>query len=133
MLKYLGSKRTLVPVLGEIATRVGASTALDLFTGTSRVAHALKRRGRHVTAHDLATYSETLAQCYVATDAADVDDAELAEHLARLNALPGRRGYSPRPSASARATSSRTTAPGSTRSGSARESHAGTPLVRRCC
>src|SRR5690349_8439969 len=29
VIKYLGSKRTLVPVLGEIATRVGATTAVD--------------------------------------------------------------------------------------------------------
>ena len=93
MLKYLGSKRTLVPVLGEIATRVGAATALDLFTGTTRVAQELKRRGLFVTAHDLATYSEVLAQCYVETDATTVDPVELADHLARLDALPGRRGY----------------------------------------
>ena len=44
MIKYLGSKRTLVPVLSEIATSVGARTAVDLFTGTTRVAQELKRQ-----------------------------------------------------------------------------------------
>ncbi len=93
MIKYLGSKRKLVPVLGAIADAVGATTAVDLFTGTTRVAQELKRRGIHTTAVDLASYSAVLSDCFVATDAADVDEDELADALAELDALPGRRGY----------------------------------------
>lgn len=93
MIKYLGSKRTLVPVLGDIAERVGAVTAVDLFTGTTRVAQEFKQRGLYVTATDLATYSQVLSDCYIATDAADVDPAELGDAIARLNALPGKPGY----------------------------------------
>ena len=93
MIKYLGSKRLLVPVLGEIATAVDARTAVDLFTGTTRVAQELKRRGLHVTAADVATYSAVLSDCFIATDAASVDLADLDEALARLQALPGRPGY----------------------------------------
>jgi adenine-specific DNA-methyltransferase len=93
VIKYLGSKRALVPVLGEIATRVEARTAVDLFTGTTRVAQELKRRGLLVTAVDLAAYSEVLSDCYVSTSADAVDVEELDDALARLDALPGRRGY----------------------------------------
>lgn len=93
MIKYLGSKRTLVPLLGEIAEQVGARTAVDLFTGTTRVAQELKRRGIHVTATDVATYSQVLSDCYIATDATTVDLAGLDEELARLSALPGTPGY----------------------------------------
>ncbi len=93
MIKYLGSKRTLVPVLGDIASAVEARTAVDLFTGTTRVAQELKRRGIHVTAADVATYSGVLSDCYIATDAAAVDAAELAAAVAELDALPGRSGY----------------------------------------
>lgn len=93
MLKYLGSKRTLVPVLGAIAEAVGAATAVDLFTGTTRVAQELKRRGLVVTATDLATYSQVLSDCYIATDARDVDLQELDNELKRLAALPGEPGY----------------------------------------
>ena len=93
MIKYLGSKRMLVQVLGAIAESVGARTAVDLFTGTTRVAQELKRRGLTVTACDLATYSEVLSDCYIATDAQDVDERALADELARLNALPGEPGY----------------------------------------
>lgn len=93
MIKYLGSKRTLVPALGQMASATGARTAVDLFTGTTRVAQEFKRRGLEVTACDIATYSEVLAQCYIHTDARDIDIDELGEALDRLAALPGRAGY----------------------------------------
>jgi adenine-specific DNA-methyltransferase len=93
VIKYLGSKRVLVPVLGEILTATGARTALDLFTGTTRVGQEFKRRGTHVTAVDTASYSDVLARCYLATDATAVDKDELAEALAELDALPGEPGY----------------------------------------
>src|SRR4051794_7600835 len=54
VIKYLGSKRLLVPVLGEVARAVQARTAVDLFTGTTRVAQEFKSRGIEVTATDLA-------------------------------------------------------------------------------
>ena len=93
MIKYLGSKRRLVGVLGDLGERSGARTALDLFTGTTRVAQELKRRGVHVTANDTARYSEVLARCYVEADAAAVDGPRLDAQLAELAALPGRDGY----------------------------------------
>ena len=93
MIKYLGSKRALAHVLGDIAEGVGARTAVDLFTGTTRVAQELKRRGITVTAADIATYSEVLSDCYIATDAATVDLQELDNEIKRLAALPGTPGY----------------------------------------
>ncbi|MFT4109387.1 DNA adenine methylase [Propionicimonas sp.] len=93
MIKYLGSKRRLVGELGRLFTAAGAVTALDLFTGTTRVAQEFCRLGGRPTCVDTAAYSEVLAQCYVVTDAAEVDAVELAEALARLEALPDRRGY----------------------------------------
>ncbi len=93
MIKYIGSKRTLVPVLGDLAAASGARTAVDLFTGTTRVAQEFKRRGLRVTAADIATYSGVLSDCYIATDAAAVRSDELEEILERLNSLPGEDGY----------------------------------------
>lgn len=93
MIKYLGSKRRLVSELGAVLAAAEAGTALDLFTGTTRVAQEFCRRGAEVTAVDTAAYSEVLAQCYVALDAATVDPDEVAEALHRLQALPDRRGY----------------------------------------
>jgi adenine-specific DNA-methyltransferase len=93
VIKYLGSKRRLVPVLGDLAERSRARTALDLFTGTTRVAQELKRRGAFTWAVDSARYSEVLARCYVATDPRTVDRRALHAALTRLDALPGRPGY----------------------------------------
>jgi adenine-specific DNA-methyltransferase len=93
VIKYLGSKRRLVPVLGGLLSRSGARTALDLFTGTTRVAQEFKRRGAEVWAVDTARYSEVFARCYVATDAMAMDDASLRAAVAELDALPGHEGY----------------------------------------
>ena len=93
MIKYLGSKRRLVSELGRLFAAAGAHTGLDLFTGTTRVAQEFNRQGGFTTCVDTAAYSEVLAQCYVVTDAAHVDAAELAEALVRLESLPDRRGY----------------------------------------
>lgn len=93
VIKYLGSKRLLVPVLGRIAAASGARTALDLFTGTTRVAQEFKRRGLDVTAVDVATYAEVLGRCYIGTDAGAIDPDEVDAALDLLNRLPGRSGY----------------------------------------
>jgi adenine-specific DNA-methyltransferase len=93
MIKYLGSKRRLVPVLTRICQASGARTALDLFTGTTRVAQAFKAQGVHVTAVDSARYAHTFARTYIETDAAAIDAGALRAAVAHLNALPGKPGY----------------------------------------
>jgi adenine-specific DNA-methyltransferase len=93
MIKYIGSKRRLVPVLTRICQASGATTALDLFTGTTRVAQAFKAQGVHVTAVDSARYAHTFARTYIETDAAATDMAALRAAVSHLNALPGTPGY----------------------------------------
>ncbi|CAG1005271.1 Modification methylase FokI [Phycisphaerales bacterium] len=93
MIKYIGSKRTLLPVILDAVRAVpDASTVIDLFSGTSRVGHALKAAGYRVLANDHNAYAAALARCYVEADAEDVlADATRLVH--ELNALPGRAGY----------------------------------------
>ncbi len=95
MIKYLGSKRRLVPALTVMAEASGASTALDLFTGTTRVAQAFKRVGLHTVAVDSSRAAHVLARCYVETDPERSDRLvpEAIEAIDRLNRLPGRPGY----------------------------------------
>jgi adenine-specific DNA-methyltransferase len=95
MIKYLGSKRRLVPALTALATASGARTALDLFCGTTRVSRAFKSLGLEVTAVDSARCAHVLAQCYVATDADSTPgfQAEVAAAVDRLNVVPGVPGY----------------------------------------
>ncbi|MBC7461608.1 MAG: DNA adenine methylase [Thermoleophilia bacterium] len=95
MIKYLGSKRRLVPRIVDIVGRIpDIRTACDLFTGTTRVAQALKRDlGLDVVANDVTSYSEVLAQCYVEADAAALDQGELRAKLDHLASVPGVDGY----------------------------------------
>ena len=93
VIKYLGSKRRLVPVLGSLLQASGARTALDLFTGTTRVAQEFKRQGALVTAVDQATYSEAFGRCWIEINADTFDHDGLADALQYLNGLPGRAGY----------------------------------------
>jgi adenine-specific DNA-methyltransferase len=93
VIKYLGSKRRLVPALDAIARSTDARRALDLFCGTTRVAQAFKAAGAEVTAVDSARYAAVLAACYVATDVTMFDSDGLSRVLTELNALPGRPGY----------------------------------------
>jgi adenine-specific DNA-methyltransferase len=93
VIKYIGSKRVLVPVIGAMLTKAGAASALDLFTGTTRVAQEFKRRGAHVTAVDTARYSQVFSQCHIVTDADRVDARELRAALSYLSCLPGEPGY----------------------------------------
>jgi adenine-specific DNA-methyltransferase len=94
VIKYIGSKRRLVPRIVALAQAIpDARTALDLFTGTTRVAQGLKAAGFQVTANDVARCSGVLAEAYVATDARGVDRARLDSLVAELDSLPGERGY----------------------------------------
>ena len=78
MIKYLGSKRLLLPVIRGIIDHLPGEpqSVLDLFSGTSRVGHALKRpvngRSYRVLANDHNAYAATLARCYVQADREDV-------------------------------------------------------------
>lgn len=93
-IKYIGSKRTLVPRIVDIATALPeVSRVCDLFTGTTRVAQALKGRGLFVVANDLATYSYELALASIEADSSSLDLERLRGWVADLNALPGYRGY----------------------------------------
>ena len=70
MIKYIGSKRAL---LGQVTGAVAGllpqgGLVCDLFSGTARVGHALKRQGFQVWSNDLNTYAHVLATAYVQAD-----------------------------------------------------------------
>lgn len=71
MIKYIGSKRAL---LTQVTAAISAALprggrVCDLFSGSARVGHALKREGFEVWANDLNAYAHVLATCYVQADA----------------------------------------------------------------
>ncbi|MEE9383763.1 MAG: DNA adenine methylase [Nannocystaceae bacterium] len=93
MIKYIGSKRKLLPtILRAIRCVPNSASVLDLFSGTSRVGHMLKREGFRVLSNDHNAYAHTLARCYVQADREYIEHA--AEKLiAEFNRLAGQPGY----------------------------------------
>ena len=90
MIKYLGSKRLLLPlIVATIGELDRVRSVIDLFSGTSRVGHMLKREGYRVIANDHNAYAATLARCYVEADREDVE-RDAAPLLAELSVMPPR-------------------------------------------
>jgi adenine-specific DNA-methyltransferase len=89
LIKYLGSKRTLVPRIEQIVRGLPVTTACDLFAGTTRVSQALRRLGLQVVSNDLASYSEAFGQAYVERS----ERGRIPELLEQLRTAEPRRGY----------------------------------------
>lgn len=93
MVKYLGSKRLLLPhILEAVAGFSGVRTVLDLYSGTARVGQALKRAGYTVVANDHNAYAAALARAHVAVDATRWREPAEAL-LAELDRTPGAPGW----------------------------------------
>lgn len=93
MIKYLGSKRTLLEQIGSV---IGAfpqvRSVADAFSGTARVGHHLKGLGFQVHSNDHNAYAATLAHCYVAADREDWEQPA-SQLIAEFNAISGEPGY----------------------------------------
>ena len=93
MIKYIGSKRVLVPhIVRAMSAFPESGRVLDLFSGTSRVARGLKETGRHVIANDHLAYAATLARCYVQADADRWRD-DATRIIAELSTVAPAPGY----------------------------------------
>ncbi len=94
MIKYLGSKRRLVPALvAAVEALPEIGRAADLFTGTTRVAQAFRESGCAVACSDLSSYSKVLATAYVVADRHPDRLSRVAEMIDDLNGRPGFEGY----------------------------------------
>ncbi len=91
MVKYIGSKRLLVPAIQVVAGRLPIESVADVFAGTTRVGQALRKSGLRVQSNDLATYSEVLGQAYIVADERLGRDRirDLIEHLNSLSPVHG--------------------------------------------
>lgn len=93
LIKYLGSKWRLLPqILRAVGAAAGEGAVVaDLFSGSARVAHALKAAGWRVVANDELRFAQTLACGLVQADAetwgARAD--RLLEELSHLPPAPG--------------------------------------------
>lgn len=93
LIKYLGSKRTMLPAISALIGASEARTSLDLFTGSTRVAVAMKQAGLRVTAVDQATYSEVLAKTFIEIDGSKSKQSELDDAVSSLESIKPVPGY----------------------------------------
>jgi adenine-specific DNA-methyltransferase len=93
VIKYLGSKRALLPTLEVALDVLQPASALDMFSGSGRVSHLFKQHGAHVTSVDSARYAWLFAHTMIETDARTINQTTLAAIIDELNALPGLEGY----------------------------------------
>jgi len=97
MIKYLGSKRNLLSWILQVVEQLTEieplKTVLDPFSGSARVAHALKARGFQVIAGDYANYAYILAKALVESDARVYSPERIKPILDHLNSLPGEEGW----------------------------------------
>jgi len=97
MIKYIGSKRALLPwivgTIEEIRRLEKVNTVVDLFSGSSRVGHALKAKGFSVTSNDLNTYAFVLARALVESDARVYDLNSVSKILDELMQVAPEAGW----------------------------------------
>ena len=80
-IKYAGSKLKLIPHILDLVAKVGPSTVLDGFAGTTRLSQALAKRGYTVYCNDIAVWSEVFGRCYLLNDKTPTDYQPLIDHL----------------------------------------------------
>lgn len=84
--KYIGSKRTLLPSILAVVGSRPVGRMLDVFTGTTRVAQAFRKRGWEVCAGDVSWASEAYVSLFLTTTP---DHLPLLQSLVdELNVVP---------------------------------------------
>ena len=89
-IKYTGSKLKILPYILQMTAGLKIGSALDAFSGTTRVAQAFAQVGYNTTANDIAEWSKVFATCYLL---ADKPDSYYRPMIDELNALEGKYGW----------------------------------------
>ena len=79
-LRYMGSKRRLLPWIHEVLNTIDFETALDPFSGSNAVAYLIKSMGRRTISSDFLNLSATLGKALIENSAATLD-APTMQHL----------------------------------------------------
>ena len=64
-IKYTGSKLKIMPYIIDMIDKLQVKSALDAFSGTTRVAQAFSQIGYDTTANDISVWSEVFGTCYL--------------------------------------------------------------------
>jgi adenine-specific DNA-methyltransferase len=87
--KYIGSKKKLLSFIGDIVNPLDIKTAVDVFSGTTRVAQYLRSLGIKTDTSDLSWATTAYAHCLVHNKS----NAHLQTHIDAMNKLTGVQGW----------------------------------------
>lgn len=89
-IKYTGSKLKILPYIIDVIAGLDINSALDAFSGTTRVAQAFAQLGFDTTANDISVWSNVFATCYLLSSK---PDDYYQPFIAELNNLQGYKGW----------------------------------------
>lgn len=72
-LRYMGSKRRLLPWIESVLSALDFETALDPFSGSAAVGYLMKAMDRRVIAADFLNFSSTIAKALIENNAVHID------------------------------------------------------------
>jgi len=89
-LRYMGSKRRLLPWIHDVLAPLPFSSALDPFCGSGCVAYLMKAMGKRVVATDFLLFAATLAKATVENGRRQLDSQAIKKLFrARPSEVPG--------------------------------------------
>ena len=91
--KYIGSKKDLLPNIGLIVDKLGAMSAIDVFSGTTRVAQYLRQMGVKTTTSDLSWATTVYANTFVHNEENSFSEMDTAMWANLMNSMPGEMGW----------------------------------------
>ena len=89
-IKYIGSKKGIIPYILQVARMLDVTTILDGFSGTTRVAQAFSKNGYNVISNDIAEWSKVFGECYLLNSEPYYYYQDKIDYL---NSLPGKKGW----------------------------------------
>lgn len=87
-LRYMGSKKRLLPWIHEVLSGLDFETAMDPFSGSGAVAYLMKAMGRRVVASDFLNVAATVSTALVANEGAHVDARAMRRLLSSNKGAP---------------------------------------------
>jgi adenine-specific DNA-methyltransferase len=91
-IRYLGSKSKILPLITQVINDLDKDDmrVIDVFTGTTRVAQALKKEGYEVITSDLSWASEVYSDAFICNNG---DVSYLQDYIDQLNLVPPKAGW----------------------------------------
>ena len=86
-IRYLGSKSKILPLITQVINDLDKDDmrVIDVFTGTTRVAQALKQEGYEVITSDLSWASEVYSEAFICNNG---EVSYLQDYIDQLNLVP---------------------------------------------